>query len=111
MITDNTHITDENILSQRITLCLLKGERIIILWHLISSFVGLFAQAKFVLFEDWKFHIFNITLQKFDHAIRVRAWMGETALMKQEEPTAASARADTVVKYVKVCTGIFADAR
>ena len=36
--------------------------------------------------------------------------MGESALMNQEETTAASARADTVVKHVKVCTRIFHDA-
>ena len=36
--------------------------------------------------------------------------MGETAQMNQEETSAASARAVTVVKGVKVCTGIFADA-
>lgn len=30
--------------------------------------------------------------------------------MNQEETTAASARADTVVKHVKVCAGIFHDA-
>ena len=35
--------------------------------------------------------------------------MGETALMNQEETTAASARTDTVVKHVKVCTRIFHD--
>ena len=36
------------------------------------------------------------------HVIQVHAWTEEPALMNQKEATAVSARADSVVKYVKV---------
>ena len=51
--------------------------------------------------------ILNITLQKVYHVIRIRAWTEEPALMNQEEATAVSARADSVVKHVMAVRAVY----
>ena len=66
---------DENILSQRITLCKLNSVKNITWRHFYMSYflVGLIVHERFVLFEGWTFSTLNITLQKIYHVIQVHA--------------------------------------